>query len=103
MKRDKILFILAHHRDELASFGLRRLALFGSVAREEAGPSSDVDVLVEFEGKASFDRYVELNFLLENLLHRRVDLVTAQSLREPLRSVVEQEACDVPGLSPVSR
>ena len=54
--------------DVVAAFGLRRRALFGSVARDEAGPDSDVDVLVEFEGWATLDRYAGLYDRLEDLL-----------------------------------
>ena len=67
MERDEILRRLASHRAELARLGVRSLALFGSVARDEAGSASDVDLLVEFEGPATVDRYVELEFFLENL------------------------------------
>lgn len=103
MKRAKVLALLAAHREELAAFGVRRLALFGSVARDAAGPTSDVDLLVEFEGRATFDRYVELSFYLEALLHRSVDLVTIESLRGFMREVIEKDVQDVAGLSPLSR
>ena len=48
MRRDEALRLLAAHREEIARFGVKSLAIFGSVARDEAGPDSDVDVLVEF-------------------------------------------------------
>ena len=93
MKRDEILKILRAHRDELRKqFGVKSLAVFGSVARGEAGPDSDVDILVEFEGRATFDRYMGLKFFLEDLLGRRVDLVTRKALKPRLRPYVEQEA-----------
>lgn len=103
MKRDEVIRILAQHGDQIAEFGIRRLALFGSVARDRANSRSDVDFLVEFEGPATFDRYIELSFFLEELLGCRVDLVTASSLRASMRPNVEQDAIDVPGLRPVSR
>lgn len=102
MRREDVLRLLTQHREELATFGIRRLALFGSVARDAANSSSDIDMLVEFEGSPSFDRYVELNFFLEDLLHRPVDLVTLPFLRESLRNSIEQDALDVPGLSPLA-
>ena len=101
LTRDAALSLLSQHRQALVSFGLRRLAVFGSVARDGAGPTSDVDVLVEFNGKPSFDRYMELSFYLEDLLGRPVDLVTHASLREFMRDAVEREAIDVEGLSPI--
>ncbi len=102
MRRDEALAILTAHREELAAFGLRRLAVFGSVARDEAGPDSDVDVLVEFEGGATFDRYAGLYDRLEDLLRCRVDLVTASAVRPFMREGVEEDAHEVEGLSPVS-
>lgn len=103
MKRDEILDTLTRHCQDLSTFGLKRLAVFGSVARDAACPTSDVDVLVEFDGPPTFDRYIDLNLYLESLLQCPVDLVTAASLRETWRSAIEQEACDVPGLRSFSR
>ena len=71
---------------------MKSLAVFGSVARGEAGPDSDVDILVEFEGRATFDRYMGLKFFLEDLLGRRVDLVTRKALKPRMRPYVEREA-----------
>jgi excisionase family DNA binding protein len=68
-------------------FGVRRIGVFGSAARGEAGPGSDVDVLVEFEDPA-FDRYMELKFYLEDLFGRQCDLVIEESLKESLRRSV---------------
>ena len=78
-----------------ARFGVKRLALFGSVARDEARPDSDVDVLVEFDGPATLDRYMGLKFQLEDALGARVDLVTTTGLKSRARPVVEREAIDV--------
>jgi len=77
---------------DISALGVRRLSLFGSVVRGEADEDSDVDVLVEFDGKATFDGYMDLKFLLEDLLGRKVDLVTSKALRPEIRSVMEQEA-----------
>ncbi len=49
MKRDEVLAILAVHREQLQELGVKSLELFGSVARDEARPDSDVDFLVEFD------------------------------------------------------
>jgi hypothetical protein len=93
LSKNEILEILRKHRDELRKrFGVKSLAVFGSVARGEAGPESDVDILVEFEGRATFDRYMGLKLFLEDLLGRRVDLVTRKALKPRLRPFVEQEA-----------
>jgi predicted nucleotidyltransferase len=71
------------------------LAVFGSVARDEAGPGSDVDVLVRFSGRATFDGFMDLKFYLEDLVGLRVDLVTQKALRRELRPEVEREAVHV--------
>ncbi|PXY00485.1 DNA polymerase subunit beta [Halomonas sp. LBP4] len=76
-------------------FGVRDLALFGSMARDEAGEGSDVDILVSFDGPATADRYFGLQFYLEDLLGRPVDLVTDKALRPELRPFIEREAMHV--------
>jgi predicted nucleotidyltransferase len=90
--RREVIQRLTDHRQELARFGVKSLALFGSVVRDEARPSSDVDILVEFDGQTTFDRYMDLKFYLEQLLGCRVDLVTRKALKPQLRPVVESEA-----------
>ena len=102
MTRDEVLALLAQHQAELAAFGLRRLALFGSVARNEAGPDSDIDILVEFDGETTFSRYAKLYDSLEEILPRRVDLAIASSIRPVLREGVEEDAYEVPELHSVS-
>ena len=72
--------------------GLRR----GSVARDEAGSSSDVDVLVGFRGTPDFDRFMDLKLFLEEHLGARVDLVTTSALRPRLRAGVDLDAINVP-------
>jgi predicted nucleotidyltransferase len=63
------------------NLGVRRLGLFGSFARGEERPDSDIDILVEFaQGKKSFDAFMQLSFLLEELLGQPVELVTVESL-----------------------
>lgn len=75
------LTLLEEHRDTLRFFGVKKLGLFGSFARENQRVDSDVDLLVEFEqGKKTFDNFMELSFFLEDLLKRRVELVTPESL-----------------------
>jgi len=74
-----------------ARFGVRSLALFGSVARDEARPDSDVDVLVEFDGPTTFDRHMGLLVFLEDLLGCRVDVVTPTGLRPGHREAIEPD------------
>jgi predicted nucleotidyltransferase len=91
MQRDEVIRILAGHRMQIRAVGVKSLALFGSVARGDDRPDSDIDVLVEFHGAATFDQYMDLKFLLEELLGRRVDLVSTKGLRPQLRSYVERD------------
>jgi predicted nucleotidyltransferase len=60
---------------------VKRIGLFGSFVRGEQRPESDIDLLVEFEpGKKTFDAFMELSFLLEEVLQRRFELATMESL-----------------------
>jgi predicted nucleotidyltransferase len=96
VSRPQVLRQLADHKAELARrFGVTRLALFGSMVRGTAGAESDVDVLVAFDGPAASARCFGVQFYLEDLLGRRVDLVTDKALRPELRPYVEREAVHV--------
>ena len=96
MTGEQILERLSASIDEIRRrFRVTTLAVFGSVARGEAAADSDIDVLVAFEGRADFDRYMDLRFYLEDLLGMHVDLVTDAALRPQLRPAIEQEAIRV--------
>ena len=73
-------------------FGVRDLSVFGSVARDEARDDSDGDVLVDFEGPATFDGFMGSKALLEDTLGARIDLVTRAALRPRLKSRIEAKA-----------
>ena len=92
-----ILDRLEPRRAELRRMGVKRLALFGSSVRGEAGEKSDLDFLVELDPK-SFDAYMDVKFFLEDLFGRKVDLVLADALKPRLRPRILAEAVDVPGL-----
>ncbi|HIJ62289.1 MAG TPA: nucleotidyltransferase family protein [Rhodospirillaceae bacterium] len=93
MKRSRALEILRQSKETLAvRYGVTRLALFGSTARNAAQVDSDVDILVAFDGPANSRRYFGVQFLLEDLLGNPVDLVTDKALRPELRAAVEAEA-----------
>jgi predicted nucleotidyltransferase len=61
MKRDAAIAILKQYEQSLKSLGVKSLALFGSVARDEAHSESDIDILVEFSEPPTFDRYMILS------------------------------------------
>lgn len=93
MNREQAMKLLAQSKPTLAArYGVTRLALFGSTARNSARADSDIDVLVDFDGPATSARYFGVQFYLEDLLGRPVDLVTAKALRKELRPYIEQEA-----------
>ena len=79
--REDIFKILDENRTQLRALGVKRLGLFGSFVRGQQRADSDVDMLVEFEpGQKTFDHFIELSFLLEDLLGRRVELITPEAL-----------------------
>jgi predicted nucleotidyltransferase len=79
--KESALSLIQAHQRQIKDLGVRRLGLFGSFTRGEPHAASDVDLLVEFEpGRKSFDNYINLCFLLEELFERPVDLVTPESL-----------------------
>lgn len=81
LNREEIIALLRQHYPHLAAqYGVRRIGLFGSYAHGESGETSDVDLVVEFEHPIGF-RFVELAEYLENLLGRRVDLLTLAGVR----------------------
>lgn len=96
MQKDNVLQSLSQHKSKLAqAYGVSRLALFGSTARDTNTEKSDIDILVEFDGPATSERYFGVQFYLEDLLGCPVDLVTEKALRSELRPHIEQEAIDV--------
>ena len=95
MKRKQVLAILSDSLKDYASFKVKSLFLFGSVARDEASEKSDVDILVEFEETPTFDEYMDLKFHLESLLSMQVDLVEKKMLHPSLRSNIESEAVQI--------
>ncbi len=92
MTRDETLAILESHREEIKSLRVKSLSIFGSVARDEAGPDSDVDVLVEFNRPAGLFAVVRLQRYLESILGTKVDLATPGALRPHMREHILKEA-----------
>jgi predicted nucleotidyltransferase len=95
MDRAEISRLLAGHAEDLKAYGVLALSVFGSVARGQARPDSDIDLLVEFERPIGLFRFVGLQQLLEGILGRRVDLVPRDSIRRALRDVILGEAVRV--------
>ena len=79
----------------LGRFGASNVAVFGSVARDQANAGSDIDLLVDLpDGASLFDR-AELKSALEELLLSRVDLIRRRNLKPSIKAVVEAEAVNL--------
>jgi predicted nucleotidyltransferase len=81
LHKDNILQSLADNKLQLLAYGVNRIGLFGSYVRNEANNDSDIDLLVDLQkDKKTFKNFLSLNYYLEDLFSRRVELVTTQSL-----------------------
>lgn len=96
-RAEEIFAALAREKRTLSRLGVRRLALFGSAARNEAKPESDLDFLVDFDQK-TFRNYMGLIDFLETLFGRKVDVVIRGSIKPLLSEAILRDARDVPGL-----
>lgn len=90
--KEEVLAVLQQHCAVIRSYGVQQYGLFGSFVRDESGNNSDVDILVDFEpGKKNFDNFINLAFFLEEILGRKVDLITRESLSPYLGPRILQE------------
>ena len=86
LTREAILRRLSASKERTRSLGVKRIALFGSFAREEQRRGSDLDILVEFrKGWKTFDNYMDLKFYLEETFGRGIDLVLKEAIKPDLR------------------
>jgi predicted nucleotidyltransferase len=97
MKRDEVLQLLNDNTDKLKEFGVKKIGIFGSCARDEIGEKSDVDIVVEFEKeRGGFKDFAGLVEFLENLFKREIDILTPvgietiriKSIREKIKKEV---------------
>ncbi len=93
MDRQAALDRLRSHESDLRALGVMACSLFGSVARGEAGPGSDVDVAVRLDEARRLTLFdlAEVNFQLEAMLGTKVDVVSEAGLRPRFRARVEQD------------
>lgn len=81
LTKDSILQTIAAHKKQLVSYGVIKIGLFGSFVRDQANDGSDIDFLVDIvKEKKTFQNFMTLNYYLEDLFCRKVDLITLQSL-----------------------
>lgn len=96
LTKQHTMAVLAGSEPEIRALGVARLALFGSVLRNEAGPDSDVDLLVQFvPGAKTYAHFFALSELLEQRLGRPVELVTTEALSPYIGPRILAEAEDV--------
>jgi hypothetical protein len=87
--REQILTFLQKNRDEIRKrFGVTRLGLVGSYARNEAGAESDIDIVVNLESSNNFRSFFGLLHFLQDNLHDRIDLATEGSLKPQVRESI---------------
>lgn len=95
--KNAIVRRILKERERLAFLGVRSIGLFGSFVRGDETSLSDVDILVEFmPEKHTFDNFMEVAFLLEEILRRKVELVTPESLSPHIGPHVLREVERVP-------
>jgi predicted nucleotidyltransferase len=96
LTRQEAVAVLTASESEIRALGVARLALFGSVLRNQARPDSDVDLLVQFApGAKTYDHFLALSELLELRLGRSVELVTTEALSPFIGPRILAEAQDV--------
>jgi predicted nucleotidyltransferase len=97
--KEEILQKIEENIVDIKKYGIKRIGLFGSYARNEQGEKSDIDILVEFEeGKKTFDNYMGLAFFLEDLLKCKVDLVISENIKTLLKPYILKEVEYAKGL-----
>jgi predicted nucleotidyltransferase len=98
VERDRVLRILREHEADIRARGVARLRLFGSMARGEAGPKSDVDLLADIDRRTKFSLIdlVGLQYFLADLVGRKVEVGTSlENTRPRIRKRIETDAVDV--------
>lgn len=92
LTKQQILKLLKQNKEQLLKYHVKKLGLFGSFLRGDNNDMSDVDFLVEFkEGQKTFNNFIELAFFLEDLLNRKVDLLTIDSLSPYMKPKILKE------------
>lgn len=91
--KNKIINKLKKHLPEIKKkFMVKEIGVFGSCVRRKLKKKSDIDILVEFEkGGETFDNYMNLKFFLEDIFHKKVDLVIKNSLKEEIKDNILSE------------
>ncbi|MGE5398648.1 MAG: nucleotidyltransferase family protein [Chitinophagales bacterium] len=99
--KERIIEELSRYTREIESFSVVSLGLFGSVVRGQASSSSDIDFVVVLREK-SFQNFIGLKIFMEDLLHRKIDLVIFDSIKPRLKDIILREVVYVPGFDSIS-
>jgi predicted nucleotidyltransferase len=92
MKKQQALELLARNKGLLQEkYGVTKIALFGSTARDTATKTSDIDILISFAGKADSKKYFGVLFYLEDLFQCPIDLITENALRPELQPYIDAD------------
>lgn len=76
-----LITFLNENKAVIKKYGVRRLGIFGSFSRNEQNANSDLDLLVDFlPGKKNYDNFINLTYFIEDSIHRKVELITKESL-----------------------
>ena len=90
--KEELFNVLQQHKDTIKSYGVNKIGLFGSFVKGSQNAESDVDLLVEFlPNKKNFRNFINLAFFLEDMLNRKVEIVTAESLSPYLKPYILKE------------
>jgi len=94
--RDEVLESLRSHKQILAErFGVTSIALYGSVARDQATENSDIDILVEFVSPPNFKNYFDVHEFLEDVLGRAVDMASIVEIRKEILPYIKKDTINV--------
>ncbi len=92
LTKSQIVKIIQSNNSKIRSYGVKEIGIFGSFVRSTQNSKSDIDILVEFQkDKKLFDNYMELKFFLEKLLHRKIDLVIKEALKQEIKPYINKE------------
>lgn len=94
LDRDRVLAVLRSHREALRRRGVMRAAVFGSIARGDAHPDSDIDILVEIDPRSNLGmwEYAALTRQIRELFPMSVDVADRAELKPRIRATIERDA-----------
>ena len=92
LNKDSILHTLAEHNQQLVGYGVLQIGLFGSFVRNQGTENSDIDLLVELDYSQPIGlEFIQMQLDLQNLLSKKVDLVSARGLSKYLKPILDKE------------